>query len=91
MQTHDLAAALQGLLSLSALAGCWRLIRRNQKAEHALAEQRRLTGQSRTPALTRVLPSLAPRAREPLPRFKLTHFDGRIDPDGVQRTPPLPF
>lgn len=77
---------LSGLLAVAlAVAGeRWHAWRR------AALEYRARLGRGRTPALTRVLPALAPRAPDHLPRFRLTALDGRVDPDGVWRPPPLP-
>lgn len=84
-----LTAALAGLC-VGLVAACAWLMHANARLAIALAEQRKLTGRGRVPALTMVLPSLAPRAPDPLPRFRLTSLDGRIDPDGVARPPDLP-
>ena len=82
------ASALQLLCSLAGWGCCAYLARSNVLLRTALSAQRALTGQSRTPALTRVLPAL-PCAGDPLPRFRLTQLDGRLDPDGVVRPPPI--
>ena len=87
--TPAIAADLHLVLTFS-LCGCVAYLAWSRaQVERALAHQRTLTGQSRKPALTMVLPAL-PDAGDPLPRFRLTHLDGRVDPDGVVRPPPLP-
>ena len=90
---HETAATAQMLLSLTAIGiGAW-LARRVRRLETALDAQRKLIGQTRTPALTRVLTQL-PDAGDPLPRFRLTHFDGQsaaAPTKGLQGPPPLPF
>ncbi len=68
--------------------------RRARAFEVALVAQRKLTGRTRQPALTRVMPMYHAPLADPviadLPRFSLTALDGRRDPDGVVRPPPLP-
>lgn len=88
---HQFAALAQLALSLALAAVCGWLEYTNAGLRTALAAQRALTGRTRTPQLTMVLPGLKPRAPDPLPRFRLTHLDGRVDPDGVARPPGLPF
>lgn len=90
---HEAGALAQLALSCVLGALCAYLAWSRRKVELALAAQRRLTGRTRVPALTQVIPLFhAPRAdpsSAELPRFRLTALDGRRDPDGVVRPPDL--
>lgn len=74
------------LLLLAALAVAVRSAARWRRAADAWRATALRT--PRQPQLTRHLPAL-PDAGDPLPRFRLTALDGRVDPDGVWRPPPL--
>lgn len=86
---HELAAAAQLALSLALCGACAWLARSRAQWMAACEAYRARAGRGRKPALTQVLPAL-PDAGDALPRFRLTHLDGRVDPDGVARPPGLP-
>ncbi len=70
MHMHNAAVALQLVVTLVAVGiGLW-VEYDNRRLRVALIAQRRLTGQTRQPVLTRVMPLYhAPRAEADLPRF----------------------